>query len=311
MKALLAIALGLMLLVSGAIATGNGNIGTVNINTYVSANCLTEASFAQIGDVNGNFIGNSLQGAQTMAFVGTDNVITGFNPDETFALQKGIMDLTDSGCSNIDTQAETFLVAENCLTVGNINQILCQSADIFGDDNKMTQNSVGASFENTLTGSEIGQISGLSAGIGGSSNNMLQSDTLTAAQNCMAGSSITEVASINADISGCGNLDTGELNSAQVAIETAALNKMTNGLGQQSVGLDVQSIGSENLLAQFGTEGLFTNCVVDGMVIQNIDAEALSTGCFNEISHVIDAENFESCITGGIVLQDVSVSTNM
>lgn len=310
MRNILAVALGLVLLISAISAAGSENLAIVDVTTYLSDNSISGAGIAQMSELEANLMGNELEAMQTMISLGSNNLLVGSGSDETFLMQMGIEKINDTGCGNLDLQTEAIIATENCVTIGNINQISLESVDVQGNDNFVNQNSLNAPMGNSLTDSELGLASAVCTAVEGSGNGVVQNSLQTSVQNCLTGSQFLGSASLNSDIAACNNLGPDEYNSNQLIIETSAINSLTYSGATQSGSLNTQDTGTGNLVNQVGNIGLFTNCIDDGVVLQNINADAISLGCNNQIVHNLDMQTFDNYLTNGIAVQDISIATS-
>lgn len=122
MKSLIALALGLLLLVSAVAAQGNGNAVTVNVYENTSDMSITDANLVQIGDTDADLMGNDNTASQELNLIsgmhifGIAQSITGAD----FAqIENADADLT--GCDITATQVLDVTAGENQV-VGNLDE---------------------------------------------------------------------------------------------------------------------------------------------------------------------------------------------
>ncbi len=149
MKSIIAIALGLLLLVSAVAATGNSNIANVAVTENMAGQVMTNAYFVQTSDIEANLDGNSINADQITNIEAVDNILTGSKPDgKTFFCQSVDQLINDTGNNNEDIQLEGALdvvnsplslngliATNNILTNSAANQGIIQSMDVEGNSN--------------------------------------------------------------------------------------------------------------------------------------------------------------------------------
>jgi hypothetical protein len=166
MRDLIAIAFGLMLLVSAAVAQGNGNTAIVTINERTTDMQITGANVVQMADIDADLMGNDILANQIVGLRIEDGDITGQSNGETNVIQVADLMLNDTGNANADLQSVGIAQVENDLTIGNVTQITLLQADNIGNENSIDQSSsssIGIFFgfiePNSLVNSDLKQIS--------------------------------------------------------------------------------------------------------------------------------------------------------
>ncbi len=236
MRRMIAVAVGLLLLVSAAAAVGNNNIAGVDVNETMTGQVLTGASSVQLADIDANIAGNTNVEIQGMNLTAVDNILTGLNDGKTFLLQSGDMMLNDTGNNNVNWQFEFLGASENQVAIGNITQMSAEVAENEGNNNnilQVTAQGAGTSnfftstvvadggsatvivvpffgatpSPNILTNSELKQISGFDVSVSGNTNTAEQWGVQSTFDNTMTDSKLWQQNAANADI--LGNDNTG------------------------------------------------------------------------------------------------------
>ncbi len=311
MRIIIALAMGMMMLMSAAFAESSGNSVVVDVSSYLSDNTLVGAGVAQLSDVETNLQGSNIESMQEMMILGCNNVILGDDPLEAFLLQVGIEKINDSGCNDFDLQTQTLLAAENYVNNGKINQLSLESANVKGSDNVVYQNALNAPFSNSLEDSELQLASASYANIDGIGNGVDQTSLLTSAGNSLIGSHLFQIASLNSDIHAINTFGSPSYNVNQMIIETSASNELVDSWVAQSAYMNAVDMGVGNFIDQEGSIGLLTNYMNKGIVLQKLKAEAASKGSFNGVLHNVDMQNFNNCLIDGIFIQDAGFKTSV
>lgn len=319
MKNLIAIAVGMLLLVSAAAATGNDIGSIVSVSEETSGNCITGANLAQISEIDANLFGNGILAFQGVDLEIEDSSATGMNDGRTNLFQMADMDLNDTGCGSIDSQYIEFAQGENCITVGNLTQIGMQGADVIGNDNyvdQSTQAFAGVWEEcevgeekgspNFLTNSDLSQVSALDACVDGNYNYAEQELTQYASDNCLTTSRLSEQAAISADILGNYNNPCGE----QEVIQGAAFNSLTGSVINEMASLDEQITGCDNDVNQYAFTGTYFNCLTDSTVLQNNNIIFRTLGNENFACQSAELISDYNSATFGHIVQQSVINTN-
>lgn len=320
MKNLLALAIGLLLLVSAAAATGNYNSNSVCVSEEMSGNCITGASVGQVVKMDANILGSNIQAGQTVDLQMEDSCLTGLNDGRTNSLQMVDMMLNDTGCNNIDNQYVEFAQGDNCVTIGNITQMAIEKADNIGSNNYIDQCSKAfagvyedaeqaeCGSPNCLTNSNLMQVQVLSACLTGDYNAIIQEDDQYATDNCLTSSKLYEQVSENANILGCNNGNV--VDPYQSACQNADNNCLANSLMSEIISQDVQIIGDYNGACQNAYTDNQGNCLTSSTSQQSIDMSIKEMGCNNFVSQTVSQQSGGNCVTGGNIAQQSSVNNN-
>lgn len=319
MRDMIAIAFGLLLLVSAASA-GNNNIATVSLNEIMAGDIITGASLAQLSDIDANLVGNLDSSTQIMFQNATRNTLTGLGNGKTFLLQSGDMDICDTGNSNTDAQIELLGANANIVTEGNITQAAVQIDNDKGNNNSVVQftaSGIGVVLAvvgspNILTRSELDQLSCLDASVTGNSNIVAQADLQGAFDNTMTDSRLWQQNSANAKVSGNGNVGPTIIifPVMQGSIQIADGNTLTKSWANQ---LDCQNeniVGNTNTIGQFSLEAMTADIATNSGVLQKINEDICSLGNSNALSHNEELTSTANVVTGGNIIQQADAYTN-
>ncbi len=317
---MIAIAVGLLLLVSAASAQGNNNIATVDDTEVMTDNLITGASFIQSSDIEANLLGNGITATQFMFIRGNADNLAGLDDGDTFILQSGDMMLNDTGNANFDLQVELLGANENLVTQGNITQAAAEVAENVGNDNDVVQfTGIGAGVildlfgsPNVLTGSEIMQLSSLDVSVTGNLNTAVQANLQAAFDNTMTDSRLWQQNVANAEIAGNGNIGTTIIifPIMQGSLQIAADNTMTESAANQLICQNENIAGNTNVVGQLGIETMTLDVLTDAGVLQKINEDMDVLGNINAISQIETLTNTANTVTGGNIVQQADVFTS-
>jgi hypothetical protein len=146
MRSLIAIALGLLILVSAAAATGNYNDVWVEVYSEAEDNCIVDATLAQVTDESAFVFGNYNYVAQDADLYANCNALTGFGWNYGFGEPEGpeISQIAIQVANTIGSYNDAFQFAEtsafdNCLVNGGLDQSITELAEEFGNNNQVNQ----------------------------------------------------------------------------------------------------------------------------------------------------------------------------
>lgn len=242
MKNMMAIALGLLLLISTAAANGGpfvNNVATVTVTETMTGLSIGSADFAQASDITAILSGNLLDADQIADINAEGNIVTGTPGDPCHVIQSIGMDLILNGNSLGGRQLADLEAAGNIVTGFPSDPIIppnpvrltfVQSADmdmrIIGNFNVIpfdVQSATLVATGNTLTSSGAGQIASLNDTNIGNTNDVLQLASEAMTSNILTRSNALQL--IDEDALSVGNLNT----ISQNEILTSAANTVTGG----------------------------------------------------------------------------------
>ncbi len=314
MRSFIAVALGLLLLISAAVAQGNDNIARITVNEETTGMLITGANIAQMDDLDANLMGNNIFANQVVGLMIEDGNLIGQSNGKTNAIQVADLMLNDTGNANDDSQSVGLAQVENDLTIGNITQITMLEADDIGNENSIDQTahaSTGTFFglpgPNSLTNSELRQTSVLDACVNGNSNNAIQETNQFITDDILTSSNLYEQASINANILGNeNNLGIG----GQGVFQIADNNLLTNSWANQAICLDEQITGNSNDISQLARPYFFANLLTTSTALQSIDMKTEVLGSGNIIDQNADLISESNSAVGGHIVQTTDIETN-
>lgn len=317
MKNFATIAVGILLLVSAAAATGNNIDAIVAVSSEISGMAVTGASVGQITNMEANVFGNDICADQFVDIEIEDGCLTGFDNGRTNDFQMVDLMLNSTGCGNYDSQYVEFAQGENSMNVGNITQMAFETIDDTGNGNIVGQSSSafagvweecedGEEFgsPNCLTNSELSQVQALDACVTGDINIVCQDDDQFATDNALTNSKLFEQVAENVNLFGCENA------ASQVAIQNADFNCLTDSVANKMISLDVQALGDGNVAEQFAVEENECNSLTQSSELQNINMAIKQLGCGNQVSQYAILELEDNCATLGHIAQQTFINTN-
>jgi hypothetical protein len=275
MRIVLAIAFGMLLLMSAAAAIGNSNTITATMNEEATGMSITGANFAQIEEADANLMGNNILATQDLSLMAADNQITGdLNnnglPDgKTNFFQTIDMEIKDTGNNNVDEQQMGIGASGNILTVGNVTQIAMEKIDDSGNDNHVTQDPdvlAGSSDPTCLTRSDFQQAVSLNAYVKGNANDVDQFVSFYESDDSLTDSKFRQQSILNAYVDGNGNkVDQGTIQNAfdnklisselvELAIINANILGNDNNLGIGASQRAIQNAGDNDLVCSLAKE---------------------------------------------------------
>jgi hypothetical protein len=268
MRVVLAVAFGMLLLVSTVAAIGNSNTVTVTINEVANGMSITGANFAQMEEAGADLMGNNILATQDLSLMAADNQITGnLNngmPDgKTNFFQTIDMEIKDTGNNNVDEQQMGIGASGNILTVGNFTQIAMEKIDDSGNNNHVTQDPdvlAGSSDPTCLTRSDFQQAVSLNAYVKGDVNDVDQFVSFSESDDSLTDSKFRQQSILNAYVDGNGNkVDQGTIQNAfdnklisselvELAIINANILGNDNNLGIGASQRAIQNAGDNDLV---------------------------------------------------------------
>lgn len=322
MRNIIAIALGLLLLVSAAAATGNNNGAKVDVNSEVSGMDITDANVAQVTNLNANIFGNDICADQKVDIQIEDSCLTGTagkdgcSDGKTSATQCVDLMLNSTGCDNHDSQYVEFAQGCNDITKGNLSQFAAETLNDVGSCNKIDQSSSAFAgvwehgdcvlgSPNCLTNSDLKQVQVLAACVTGDKNQVCQDDNQFATDNSLTNSKLFEQVALVSNTLGCDN----EVD--QQAVQEAEKNCLTGSLANKIICENSQVTGSKNDVDQFASTENECNKLTLSTELQKIDETARVLGCNNDVEQCVDLQNKDNCATGGHIVQESVVKTDV
>lgn len=324
MKALMKIALGFLLLVSAAAATGNNNCVTVNVYAETVGDSITGANLAQIVDAT-SFVAGSYNDVQQ--YIGPDikdmaevtdedgyglfadgNCITG-SGKPTSLIQRADLVGNASGSYNcIEQQVNDLDAIDNSITSSNMTQWSTMNADAIGCYNDLGQYTESDAYENCLTLSDMKQIGNFDICAVGSYNCVDQDLCQEANGNSATLSNLWQQSAKVADILGCCN-KVYQCNNLQLAND----NCLTGSLLDQMICESAQVTGTGNEIDQGPCQietAACGNSLTNSQMLQSISSRALVEGCDNYINHNVYLSSNDNCVTNGKVTQMSIINSN-
>ncbi len=310
METLIKIALGFLLLVSAAAATGNYNCVNVDVYQEAIGNCITgDVNLAQITDASAFLIGSYNSVDQSMDLYADDNCLTG-NGRETNLIQRADFVGNASGSNNYICQDVDSLNAYcNSMTDSNLTQWTILNADTIGSCNSVYQGTGSNAYDDCLTLSDLKQIVDFNVCAVGDDNCVDQWLYQEAGDNCLTISRLWQQTSKVANILGCwNNVEQNE------NYQYADSNTLTGSVLNQVICESAQITGECNEVNQGSCESIITsaynNCLTNAGMLQSINSKALEAGCNNYIDHEIGLYTDCNIITGGTLTQMSTVVSN-
>lgn len=301
MKRIVTLAVGLVLLISAAAATGNENMVNVDIDQDISDMCITyglteQTTFAyssvlgsyndvdQEIDLNAedcSLVGPSGPwGVEYLEQLQSDNPIVGASPAK-FS-QEAAMIGNATGSNNEIDQHIDLDADENCMTLGafhGLGQTVFtggfQEAQVVGCDNDIDQETYADLFGNSITMADLGQTSELLSFVEGSANMIDQQADQEIGDNCIV------------------NQDPYVLGRLNQEIEAMA-----------------SVLGSENEIEMTPEQCAYENSLVNGRLIQSICQAASAFGYYNNIEQNVDQNSEGNSVVGGSIVQRTDVDSN-
>ncbi len=310
MREFVAVALGLLLLLSTAAAMGNDNIATVTVNEETTGMSIIGANLAQISDTDAYLLGNDIFADQAVDMSIANSFLTGLGDGKTNDVQMADLYIHDTGNDNIDSQSVEFIQGTNPLTIGNISQTTVLEANDKGNGNLIDQTAIAYfafRFSNLLTNSEMGEASVLDACVNGNNNNAIQETNQFATENRLTNSKLYEQAAISSSILGNENNLNG---GSQFTIQLADFNHLTSSRSNELICLDERIAGNNNDAIQFAITDIFENDLTASTVFQNIDVMVRELGNDNFVDQNVNFLSEGNSIVGGRILQETDIETN-
>ncbi|MFB3766429.1 MAG: hypothetical protein ACE14P_14440 [Methanotrichaceae archaeon] len=305
MKTLIKIALGFLLLVSAAAATGNNNCVYTDVYQSASGNCITGGvNLAQITDASSFVLGNYNYVDQCLEIEANCNSLTA-SMDTMNVAQRVDMVANATGCDNGLFQGADISLKDNCATDSNITQWAIQGADAIGSCNEINQWTESKIKDNCLTMGNMMQLSDFGVCATGNDNCIDQGLYQCASDNSLTGSSLWQQAAKVANVLGCYNVVDQGCN-----FQSAEYNCLTGSMLNQIICENAQITGNCNFAGQYADTSAFCNSLVNAGMLQSINEEAIMEGCDNEIYQNVCLNTDENCMTGGMLTQSSVISSN-
>lgn len=287
MKKLIALAIGMVLLVSAAAAEGIGNSIKTELSSEAIGNCITgDITVAQITSSAADITGCNNAANQYQDLYANDNHLTESGTDEgsVFA-QMAIQEATVTSYDKVVNQDISLNAEENCF----VNSDLTQSAKQATTSSVTQTTDVCASYNDAI-GSSIMQLS-----------DILSRGTSTVNQNvgynCLLDSSIAQVADIDSSTRGFNNV------VRQTSLQDAQCNDLVMSALTQYNYLAATITGNNNSVRQLAEAFSDDNCLTGATVLQRINETAESLGCDNIVKQNTTLVNEDNSITGGHLVQ--------
>jgi hypothetical protein len=297
MRNFVALAIGLVLLVSAAAAEGNGNSLDTEVYSEAIGNSVTgNVTIAQITSSASDILGNDNEVDQYMDLIVTDNCLTNSltGDGSTFA-QMGTQDATATGCDKVLNQDIWLNANDNSFVNSDLSQAALQDAT--GSATQITRT---CARENTATASDIVQLSDLMAR--GKSDQEVDQKV---GYNCLTGSSIGQQVVMDYIATGCANA------AYQDSLQYARYNSLTMSAIMQSNCISSAITGNDNNVEQLADAYSDDNCLTNARIVQNINEIAESLGCNNDVKQDIILKNEDNSITGGLLIQKSTINSSV
>ncbi len=318
MKTLIKIALGFLLLVSAAAATGNFNNVYVDIYAEATGNCVSgNVNLAQITDASAFVEGScndvyqclGTDGEDGYGLFADDNCLAG-NGRQTNLIQRADLIGNATGCNNCVSQDLNDLDAiDNCVTDSNLTQWSIMKADTIGSWNGVDQCTASDAYENCLTLSDQKQMADFDACTTGDYNCVSQDLYQDACNNCVTTSCLWQQTAKVADILGSYN-SAYQDNNLQYADD----NCLTGSVLNQMICDSAQITGTCNEVDQGSCNAIETdacnNCLTNAGMLQSINSKALIAGCNNYVNHEVYLDTDCNSLTGGMLSQISTIVSN-
>lgn len=338
MKRIGTLAVGLVLLISAAAATGNGNTVSVDINQEVSGICITEGEIDQSTFAYSSVCGNYNEVDQEIDLYAEDSSLVGpsgpWGPEYLEAQQS---DMPIIGASPATFSQEAAMIgnvtgsdneveqhidldsSKNCMTLGAFHGLgqtvfmgSFQEAEVVGCENKVEQDTYTDLDCNSITMAHLGQTSELLALVEGSSNEMEQEADQEVEENCIVNQDPYVLGWLNQEIETISCVLGSENEIETETEQEACLNSLTNSVLQQSTKQAVGVTGSYNFLDEIeAKQYAYENCLVNGRVRQSIDQGASVLGCDNGMEQNIVQSSEGNSVVGGNIVQTTSVNSDL
>jgi hypothetical protein len=294
MKKLIVLAIGLVLFVSAAAATGVGNSINTEICSEAEGNCVTgDITLAQIASTTADITGCNNAANQYQDLYANDNCLTDSGTDEgSMFAQMGTQEATVTSYDKVVNQDISLNAEENCFVNSDLTQAAKQATT-----SGVTQTTDVCASYNDATGSSIMQLS-----------DVLTRGTTVVDQkvgyNCLVDSAIAQVADIDSSNSGFNNV------IKQTSIQDAQCNDLVRSALAQYNYLVLTNVGNSNSLSQLAEAFSDDNCLVDATVSQRINETVESLGCDNIVEQDVTLVNEDNSITGGSLVQRSIVNSS-
>lgn len=315
MKTLIKMALGFLLLVSAAAATGDSNSVVATAYEEAIGNCITgDASMAQVTEAASFVLGSNNNIDQDLYFTANGNSLTDSGAmdadDEDFDTgfaQVGQMVANATGCYNGVDQDIILDAACDKLTDSSLSQWAVQGADAVGDSNRLFQKTQAFALNDCLTSfSTLQQVSAFDICAVGSSNYVDQFLNQQASDNCLTVSDLSQYAEKIVNILGDDNSVYQNCN-----FETADKNCLTAGSAlSQVLRENAQITGCDNTAIQKSKIDAFCNTLTTGDLLQAINEKAVMAGSKNSITQDVWLYTKGNSITGGKLSQISTIVSN-
>jgi hypothetical protein len=294
MKNLIALAIGLVLLVSAAAAEGVGNSLTTEICSEAEGNCITgDITLAQIASSSSDITGCNNAANQYQDLFANDNCLTESGTDEgSIFAQMGTQEATVTSYDKVVNQDISLNAEENSFVNSDLTQAAKQATT-----SGVTQTTDVCASYNDATGSSIMQLS-----------DVLTRGTTVVDQNveynCLVDSAIAQVADIDSSNRGFDNV------IGQTSIQDAECNDLVRSALTQCNFLALTNVGNSNSLSQLAEASSEDNCLVDATALQSINETVESLGCDNIVKQDVNLENEDNSMTGGSLVQKSIVKSS-
>lgn len=289
MRSIVAVALGLLLLVSAVTAQGNNNVVTVTVNENAADMSITDASLAQIAQADADLTGDCNTATQDLSLIsgehifGIEQSITGAN----FA-QIGMADADLTGNDITAIQDLSITAGENQITGlsdGKTNFIQKIEMDIkdTGNNNIDEQNLSIFAFVNLLTIGNLYQISIAKIDDSGNNNHVIQDPDVYAGSSdpipytMLTRSDFLQAASLNACVKGNANY------VSQTISQLEDEDHLTDSKLSQEALLDAYVNGNTNIAQQSIAQFYAHNDLTDSKLYEQAATKADIQGNNNNL----------------------------
>lgn len=300
MKILKTLAACLLLLVSAAAASGNGNTANVTVNQDLLGSSVTWAEMDQRTSASVTISGNYNVANQKIDLDAVDNSLVGQNGPwgrEYFEqLQSGHPLI---GASPAAFRQVAILTGD---ATGNSNEI-AQQSDLDAHDNSMTLGAFHALGQVVAMGSLL-EVSAV-----GNENEMTQNTSASLNNNLITMASLSQTSELMAFTDG--SLNIIDQRADQKALENHIANEDPYVLGfvRQDILMVANTVGSENKITTGVEQEGSSNSLTNSRFLQSVEQEASSTGYNNNLEQsVIQTSNGNSAVSSNIV-QEASINS--
>ncbi len=301
MKRIATLAVSLVLLISAAAATGNGNMISVDIDQDISDICVTYGVTDQVTFAYSSVLGNFNDVDQEIDLSAEDCSLVG--PSGPWGV--GYLERLQSGIPIIG--ASPAKLSQEAAMIGKVtgsNNEIDQHIDLDAEENCMTLGAFHGLGQTVFMGGFQ------EAGVVGCDNDVDQETYADLKGNSITMANLRQTSELLSFVEGGANII--EMEADQEIEENCIVNQDPYVLGRlnQEIKAVGSVLGSENGITTETEQCAYDNSLVNGRLIQSVDQGASALGCNNNEEQNIAQNSEGNSVVGGSIVQQTSVNSN-